>query len=189
MANAENVDNNYINTFKVLTNPDPCAECAADEVVLDPRREMRYGVIDSLEFYEHFAPDNEEYLGLYYTNPNTVIANTTWAGLFKSSATGGRNGWPDYTVADVKNAKLSSTHYLHRVAGVTTRDERSNSSAPWIAYNAADNQFDGVANEANATVFQISRVRVADEHYVVVPDTTDEWTDEIVFAYHADMIA
>lgn len=186
MANADNVDNNYINTFKVLTNPDPCAECAADEVVLDPRREMRYGAIDSLEFYEHFAPDNEEYLGLYYTAPNTVIANNSWAGLFKSTGATGRNGWPDYTVADVKNAKLSSTHYLHRVAGVNTRDERSNSSAPWIAYNATDNQFDGVANEADATVFQISRVRVADEHYVVIPDTTDEWTDEIVFAYHHD---
>ena len=186
MANAENADNNYINTFKVLSNPDPCAECAVDEVVLDPRREMRYGVKDSLLFYENFAPENEEYLGLYYTAPNTVLANNTWAGLFKSTGATGRNGWPDYTVADVKNAKLSSTHYLHRVAGVITRDERSNKSAPWIAYNAAANQFDGVANEEDATVFQISRVRVADEHYVVIPDTTDEWTDEIVFAYHHD---
>ncbi len=186
MANADNVDNRYINTFKVLSNPDPCAECAVDEVVLDPRREMRYGVKDSLEFYEHFAPENEEYLGLYYTAPNTVLANNSWAGLFKSTGTTGRNGWPDYTVADVKNAKLSSTHYLHRVAGVIKRDVRDNSSAPWIAYNAADNQFDGVANEEDATVFQISRVRVADEHYVVIPDTTDEWTDEIVFAYHHD---
>lgn len=187
MANAENADNNYINTFKVITHPDPCAECAADEVVLDPRREMRYGVKDSLEFYEHFAPHDEEYLGLYYSDPNTVIANTTWAGLFKSTGTTGRNGWPDYTVADVKNAKLSSTHYLGRDGGGNiVRLERSNKSAPWIAYNAAANQFDGVANEADATVFQISRVRVADEHYVVIPDTTDEWTDEIVFAYHHD---
>ena len=187
MANAENADNNYINTFKVLTHPDPCVECAVNEVVLDPRREMRYGVKDSLEFYEHFAPDNEEYIGLYYTDPNTVIANNSWAGLFKSTGTTGRNGWPDYTVADVKNAKLSSTHYLGRDGGGNiVRLERSNSSAPWIAYNAADNQFDGVANEEDATVFQISRVRVADEHYVVIPDTTDEWTDEIVFAYHHD---
>ena len=187
MANAENADNNYINTFMVLTHPDPCAECAADEVVLDPRREMRYGVKDSLLFYEHFAPENEEYLGLYYTAPNTVLANNSWAGLFKSTGATGRNGWPDYTVADVKNAKLSSTHYLGRDGGGNiVRLERSNSSAPWIAYNAAANQFDGVANEANATVFQISRVRVADEHYVVIPDTTDEWTDEIVFAYHHD---
>ena len=187
MANAENADNNYINTFKVLTHPDPCVECAANEVVLDPRREMRYGAKDSLEFYEHFAPENEEYLGLYYSDPNTMLANNSWAGLFKSTGTTGRNGWPDYTVADVKNAKLSSTHYLGRDGGGNIeRRERSNSSAPWIAYNAAANQFDGVANEANATVFQISRVRVADEHYVVIPDTTDEWTDEIVFAYHHD---
>ena len=186
MANAENVDNRYINTYKVLAHPSPCAECAADEVVLDPRREMRYGAVDSLLFYENFAPNEEEYLGLYYTAPNTVIANNSWAGLFKSTATGGRNGWPDYTVADVQNAKLSSTHYLHRVADVITRDERSNSSAPWIKYNATDNQFDGDASEANATVFQISRVRVADEHYVVIPDTTMEWNDEIVFGIHND---
>ncbi len=187
MANAENADNNYINTFMVLTHPDPCAECAADEVVLDPRREMRYGVKDSLLFYENFAPENEEYLGLYYSDPNTVLANNTWAGLFKSTGTTGRNGWPDYTVADVKNAKLSSTHYLGRDGeGNIERRVRDNSSAPWIAYNASANQFDGVANEEDATVFQISRVRVADEHYVVIPDTTDEWTDEIVFAYHHD---
>ena len=70
------------------------------------------------------------------------------------------------------------------VDGNIKRDERSNSSAPWIKYNAADNQFDGDAFEANATEFQISRVRVADEHYVVIPDTTTEWTDEIVFGIH-----
>ena len=186
MANADNVDNRYINTFKVLTHPDLCEECAVDEVVLDPRREMRYGAVDSLLFYENFAPGEEEYLGLYYTAPNTILANTTWAGLFKSTASGGRNGWPDYTVADVKNAKLSSTHYLHRVAGDLTREERSNSDAPWITYNAAGNQFDGDASEANATVFQLSRVRVADEHYVVIPDTTEEWNDEIVFGIHHD---
>ena len=187
MANADNVDDRYINTFMVLTHPDPCAECAADEVVLDPRREMRYGAVDSLLFYENFAPANEEYLGLYYTAPNTILANNSWAGLFKSTASGGRNGWPDYTVADVKNAKLSSTHYLTRDGGGNiTRAERSNSSAPWIKYNATDNQFDGDASEANATVFQISRVRVADEHYVVIPDTTTAWNDEIVFGIHYD---
>ncbi len=184
MANADNVDNRYINTFKVLAHPSPCAECAADEVVLDLRREMRYGAVDSLLFYENFAPAEEEYIGLYYTAPNTVLANTSWAGLFKSTAIGGRNGWPDYTVQDVQNAKLSSTHYLHRVEDVLTREERSNSNAPWITYNAAENQFDGDASEANATVFQISRVRVADEHYVVIPDTTTEWNDEIVFGIH-----
>ena len=186
MANAENVDDRYVNTWKVLTHPSPCAECAPEEVVLDPRREMRYGAVDSLLFYENFAPDDEEYLGLYYTNPNTLLANNTWAGLFKSSATGGRNGWPDYTVADVQNAKLSSTHYLHRVAGEITRDLRSNSDKPWITYDTTEDQFDGEASEANATIFQISRVRVADEHYVVIPDTTTEWTDEIVFGIHQD---
>lgn len=187
MANAENVDNRYINTFKVLTHPDPCAECEPNEVVLDPRREMRYGAVDSLLFYENFAPGEEEYLGLYYTDPNTVLANHTWAGLFKSTGAGGRNGWPDYTVADVQNVKLSSTHYLHRVEDVITRAERSNHDAPWIKYNATDNQFDGDASEANATVFHISRVRVADEHYVVIPDTTTEWTDTITYGIHHDV--
>ena len=186
MANADNADDRYINTFKVLTHPNPCAECEPNEVVLDPRREMRYGAVDSLLFYENFAPEDEEYLGLYYTAPNTVLANTSWAGLFKSTGTAGRNGWPDYTVQDVQNAKLSSTHYLHRVAGVLTREERSNSDAPWVTYNAADNQFDGDVSEANATVFQISRVRVADEHYVVIPDTTTEWNDTITFGIHHD---
>ena len=186
MANADNVDDRYINTFKVLTNPDPCEECAPNEVVLDPRREMRYGAVDSLLFYENFAPNDEEYLGLYYTAPNTVLANNSWAGLFKSTGSTGRNGWPDYTVADVQNVKLSSTHYLHRVDGNITRAERSNHDAPWIKYNATDNQFDGDASPENATVFQISRVRVADEHYVVIPDTTTEWTDTITYGIHHD---
>ena len=187
MANAENVDNRYLNTFKVLTHPSPCAECAFDEVVLDPRREMRYGAVDSLLFYENFAPGDEEYLGLYYTAPNTILANNSWAGLFKSTASDGRNGWPDYTVADVQNAKILSTHYLHRNGGGDIeRVERSNSDVPYVKYNTTDNQFDGEASEANATVFQISRVRVADEHYVVIPDTTTAWTDEIVFGIHHD---
>ena len=189
MANADNEDDHYINTFKVLTHPDPCTECAADEVVLDPHREMRYGAKDSLLFYENFAPGSEEYIGLYYTEPNTVIANDTWAGLFKSTGSTGRNGWPDYTVADVKNAKLYSTNYLTRVDGNITSKPRNVDKTPlppYIKYNAAEDQFDGVANEEDATVFQISRVRVADEHYVVIPDTTLEWTDEIVFGIHHD---
>lgn len=188
MANAENVEPNYINTFKLLTYPDPCTKCAADEVVLDPRREKQYGAIDSLVFYENFSPTDEEYPGLYYTDPNVILANTTWAGLFKSTATGGRNGWPDFSVADVQNAKLSSTHYLGRDGGGNIeRRERPNSSASWIRYNAAENQFEGDASEANATVFQIARVRVADEHFVIIPDTIDAespWTDEITFGYH-----
>ena len=187
MANADNVDDNYLNTFKVLTYPNPCEKCSVNEVVLDPRREMRYGAVDSLLFYENFAPDDEEYLGLYYTDPNVVLANDTWAGLFKSSASGGRNGWPDYTVADVQNAKLSSTHYLTRVDGDITRVERpNNDDGTFIKYNATDNQFDAELSEAEATTFQISRVRVADEHYVVIPDTTTEWVDEIVFGIHND---
>lgn len=179
MENAENKDARYVNTFKLKNDFE--VEIPAGEFPLDPRRELRYGAKDSLLFYEYFAPDKEEYLGLYYTDPNTVLANNSWAGLFTST-----NGWPDYSVADVQNTKLKSTHYLHRVEGVLTRDERSNSSAPFVKYNAAANQFDGTADEAEATVFQISRVRVADEHYVVIPDTTEEWADEITFGYHAD---
>ena len=184
MANADNVDNHYLNTFKIFAHPNPCAKCAPDEVVLGPRREMRYGAEDSLLFYENFHPAEEEYIGLYYTAPNTVLGNNTWAGLFTSTAAGGSNGWPDYSVADVKNAKLRSTHYLGRDNGNITRLERSNSGVSYVKYNAAADQFDGEASEANATVFQISRVRVADEHYVVLPDTTKEWEDEIVFGIH-----
>lgn len=178
MENAENNDPRYINTFKLENDSDVEAE---GEFVLDPRRELRYGAKDSLLFYEYFEPTKEEYLGLYYTDPNTVIANTTWAGLFTST-----NGWPDYSVADVQNTKLKSTHYLHRVEGVLKRDERSNSDKPFVKYNAAANQFDGTADMAEATTFQISRVRVADEHYVVIPDTTEEWQNEITFGYHTD---
>ncbi|MBQ9603704.1 MAG: InlB B-repeat-containing protein, partial [Paludibacteraceae bacterium] len=179
MANADNVDDKYINTFKLKNDFE--VEIPEGEFPLDPRRELRYGAKDSLLFYEYFAPAKEEYLGLYYEDPNTVLANNTWAGLFTST-----NGWPDYTVADVQNTKLKSTHYVHRVNGVLRRDERSNSSAPFVKYNAAANQFDGDASEANATVFQISRVRVADEHYVVIPDATTEWTDTITFGIHHD---
>ncbi|MBO7458834.1 MAG: hypothetical protein J6T80_06240 [Paludibacteraceae bacterium] len=175
MANAENIDNHYINTFKLLKGP----LCAEGEYVLDPRREMRYGSKDSLLFYENFAPAEEEYIGLYYSDPNTVIANTSWAGLFTSSS-----GWPNYSVADVQNTKLRSTHYLHTVADVLTRDERENSAVSYVKYNTSADQFDGEALEANATTFQISRVRVADEHYVVLPDTTIAWTDEITFGLH-----
>ena len=176
MENAENKDPRYINTFKLKND---FGKEEAGEFALDPQRELRYGAKDSLLFYEYFAPEKEEYLGLYYTDPNVVLANNSWAGLFTST-----QGWPDYSVADVQNTKLKSTHYLHRVEGVLTRDERSNSSAPFVKYNAAANQFDGTANEAEATTFDISRVRVADEHYVIIPDTTEEWQNEITFGYH-----
>lgn len=52
-------------------------------------------------------------------------------------------------------------------------------------YNESLNQFDGVRTEEEATTFQISRVRVADEHYVVLPDTTKTWRDTIEFGYHS----
>lgn len=177
MANIENADPNYINTYK-LKNDFGVEQ--AGEYVLDPQREMRHGAKDSLLFYEYFAPEKEEYIGLYFTDPNTMLSNNTWAGLFTST-----NGWPDYSVADVQNTKLKSTHYVHRVDGVLRRDERSNSSEPFVKYNPAANQFEGVATADEATTFQLSRVRVADEHYVVIPDTTDEWRDEIVFDYHS----
>ena len=176
MENAENKDPRYINTFKLKND---FGVEGAGEFALDPQRELRYGAKDSLLFYEYFAPDKEEYLGLYYTDPYVVLANNTWAGLFTST-----QGWPDYSVADVQNTKLKSTHYVHRVEGVLKRDERGNSSAPFVKYNAAANQFDGTANEAEATTFEISRVRVADEHYVIIPDTTEEWHNEITFGYH-----
>ena len=188
MSDAYNTEPNYISTYKLLTGATDCPRCYPGEYVLDPRREMRRGAVDSLLFYENYAPDNEEYLGLYYENtetpfkdPVTIVANNSWAGLFTS-----KEGWPDYSVADVQNTKLKSEYYLHRVAGEITRDPRPSRDSSYVKYNEELNQFDGVRTEGEATTFQISRVRVADEHYVVLPDTTSYiWRDTIEFAYHS----
>ena len=188
MSDPYNTEPNYISTYKLIGGPDPCIECASGEYLLDPRREWRYGAKDSLLFYSNFAPANDEYLGLYYENPETpfkdpvtIVANNTWAGIFTST-----EGWPDYSVADVRNTKLKSEDYLDGfIEGDIDRKTRPSVDSSFVYYNEALNQFDGVRTEGEATTFQISRVRVADEHYVVLPDTISYiWRDTIEFAYH-----
>ncbi len=189
MSDPYNTEPNYISTYKLIGGPNPCKECVSGEFLLDPRREWRYGAKDSLLFYSHFAPASDVYLGLYYENPETpfkdpvtIVANSTWAGIFTSTA-----GWPDYSVADVQDTKLKSEDYLDGfLESNIQRHTRSSIDSSYVWYNEELNQFDGVETEGEATTFQISRVRVADEHYVVLPDTTSHiWRDTIEFGYHS----
>ena len=183
MSDEANSEPNYLSTYKMIANP-VCALCAADEVVLDPRHETMHGSVDSLTFYEYWTPANDEYIGLYYTTPNTVIANNTWAGAFKSSG-----GWPTPANPCVASTKISSTHYF---TGMKTGEYVKNSRGDlpaYIKYNSTDNQFDGDA-VGEATDFMISGVGVVDEHYIILPDTTNAstpWRDEITFDAHNEV--
>ena len=196
MSDPYNTEPNYISTYKLIGHP-TCVLCEHNETsyeyVLDPRREWRYGAKDSLLFYSNFAPASDVYLGLYYENPETpfkdpvtIVANNSWAGAFTSTSDTTATGWPDYRVADVRNTKLKSEYYFtgFMEGGEITRHERPSIDSSFVKYNEALDQFDGVRTEGEATTFQISRVRVADEHYVVLPDTTNTWRDEITFGYH-----
>lgn len=197
MSDAYNTEPNYISTYKLIGYP-TCVLCEHNETsyeyVLDPHREWRYGAKDSLLFYSNFAPASDVYLGLYYENsetpfkdPVTIVANNSWAGAFTSTSDTTATGWPDYNVADVRNTKLKSTHYFDGFTkgGEIERKERPSKDSSFVYYNETLNQFDGVRTEGEATTFQISRVRVADEHYVVLPDTTSHiWRDTIEFGYH-----
>ena len=185
MANVDNVEPEYMSTYLIIGKNTECAECADGEYVLDPKREMMKGAEDSVTFYENFRPETEEYIGLYYTDPNTIISNNTWAGLFQSS-----KGWPEPTHPCIENTKLFSTHYLHRPDGSTiTRAERSNSAKSYIKYApSADGNFNGVATSGEGTDFTLSGVGIVDEHYIVLPDTArpdQRWTDQIVFDLHS----
>lgn len=197
MSDPYNTEPNYISTYKLIGYP-TCVLCEHNETsyeyVLDPRREWRYGAKDSLLFYSNFAPASDVYLGLYYENsetpfkdPVTIVANNSWAGAFTSTSDTTATGWPDYNVADVRNTKLKSTHYFDGFTkgGEIERKERPSKDSSFVYYNEELDQFDGVRTESEATTFQISRVRVADEHYVVLPDTTSHiWQDTIEFGYH-----
>ena len=197
MENAENLDPNYISTFE-LRHPsnevkahDPVYEGADtllydNEKVLDPRQYTMRGYEDSLTFYEFFHPAKDEYLGLYYTSPNTIVANNTWAGLFVSTA-----GWPTYMMPYIHSTKLYSERYVleedpENHPDSLTLMQRSNYTAPYVQYNTAANQFDGVAAEGDATDFQLTAISVADGHYIVLPDTTYAWNDTITFDYHTN---
>ena len=205
MENAENADPNYVSTFEMrypsnevkahgeeLTDADTLLKIT--EKVLDPRRYTMRGYEDTLMFYEFFAPAKDEYLGLYYQTPNTVVANNTWAGLFESNRTDlTTTGWPDYKTPYIPSAKLQSTRYvieedpIHHQDSLTLK-RRSNYTVPYIKYNATGNQFDGVSSVDDATAFDLSAVSVADAHYIVLPDTSEVWRDTIIFGYHEEPI-
>ena len=186
MANAENVDPHYLTTYLLIGDNEGCTQCTENDKVFDPRRETVKGMEDSVIFYEHFSPENEEYPGLYYQTPNTMLANTTWAGLFKSTG-----GWPEPMHPCIEHTKLYSTHYLSGFDGDVasiSKEERSNHDEPYIQYNTSDRSFNGVSSEAEGTDFMLSGVGVKDAHYVIIPDTADmenPWIDEIVFDYHS----
>ena len=186
MSGSDNNDPRYLSTYLLIGKKDGCEECSytedEKEYVLDPRREMVHGAIDSVLFYEHFAPANEEYIGLYYVAGefNKILANTTWAGLFQST-----KGWPDPMTPCIENTKLYSTHYLAGYPSTITREERGNNAeGDTVYYNPLTGYFDGA--KSPVTNFTISGVGVVDEHYVVLPDTTVEWTDTITFGIHQD---
>ena len=173
-----NSDPNYLSSFMLIGEP-TCAECYQDEYVLDAHRLTQYGGEDSLVFYDLQQPEPMEYIGLYYSNPNTILANNSWAGLFTST-----EGWPTPANPCVDSTRISSTHYLTGdYPSAVTREERNIPSH--IKYNATDNQFDGV--DGDGTDFMISGVGVVDAHYIILPDTTDAntpWTDSITFGFH-----
>ena len=189
MGNADNIDPEYLNTFTIRKDPPirSGGPLAAGEKVLDPMHHTLRGYEDSLVFYENFAPALDEYLGLYYQTPNTILANNSWAGLFVAEKDS-KIAWPDFKTPVVDNVTLKSTHYVE--AGVLgdestlDRKERSNSSAPYVQYSETNDQFDGVADVEKSTKFQLSAVVVADAHYVILPDTSEVWRDTIEFGYH-----
>lgn len=182
MSDADNSGSNYMSSYTIIGNPGVCVECNPGEYVLDPRRETMYGAVDSLTFYDQFAPPDMEYIGLYYDNPYSILANENWAGLFRSS-----KGWPTPVQPCVDSTILSSSYYLTGWPS-SVRNPRGGAPADSIIRYQAG-QFDAVASDG--TPFMLSGVGVVDEHYVILPDTTDAetpWTDSIIFPWHVNTL-
>ena len=196
MENAENADPDYISTFEVrcpikeIKKKDgDIPDLTLKEHVLDPRQYTMHGYEDSLVFYEYFKPNNDEYLGLYYTTPNTILANNTWAGLFTTTSKETSISWPTYQKPYISGVRLKSERYVEEYDHEHKPDSlilkvRSNSDKPWVKYDFGTDQFDGQSDSASATVFDISAVSVADAHYIILPDTAYDWNDTITFGYH-----
>jgi hypothetical protein len=203
MENAENEDPNYLSTFELRRPVNEIKKKDAgitedlrlQEHALDPRQYTMKGYTDSLTFYEFFHPNDDEYLGLYYEESfNTILANNTWAGLFTTTSTATELSWPTYMVPYIKEAKIKSTRYVEEYDPKNKPDSLilkarlkagSTDTIPaYVKYDASTDQFNGVATEGEATAFDISAVIVADEHYVILPDTSYAWTDTIDFGYH-----
>ena len=190
MANVDNVEPEYLSTYLIIGKNSICKQCESDEYILDPKRETMYGAEDSVMFYENFKPEKDEYIGLYYTDPNTILANNTWAGLFVSS-----KGWPEPTHPCIEDTKLFSDAYVHTDSVSnpgrkdTVRVVRPNSDKSYIQYApSANGNFNGVATSGEATDFTLSGVGIVDEHYIILPDTLrsdQRWTDQIVFDLHS----
>lgn len=197
MENAENEDPNYLSTFElrcpinnIKKKDGDIPDLKLQEHVLDPRQDTMRGYVDSLIFYENFAPNHDEYLGLYYEAAlNTILANKTWAGLFTTTSTATELSWPNYMVPYIREAKIKSTRYVEEYDPKNKPDSlilkvRANADKPWVKYDPATDQFNGQADSASATDFQITAVIVADEHYIILPDTSYAWKDTIEFGYH-----
>lgn len=193
MEDAENEDPNYLSTYELRY---PVAEIKKRETgtrpldiqehVLDPRQYTMKGYTDSLTFYENFSPNHDEYLGLYYEEKfNTVLANNTWAGLFKTTSTATDISWPNYMVPFINDTKILSTRYVEEYDPENKKDSlmlkvrwnalKTDTLASYVKYNSSLDQFDGVATAGEATTFDISAVIVADEHYIILPDTSYAW--------------
>lgn len=196
MENAQNLDPNYLSTYEVRC---PINEIKKlddgvtdslyyEEHVLDPRSYTMKGLVDSLTFYENFHPTHDEYLGLYYQSPNTILANNTWAGLFHTTSTA-PTSWPTFRQPYIESAKIKSERYVAEYDPENKPDslilkERSNKAAPYVIYDPVNDQFNGQADSATATDFQLTAVSVSDEHYILLPDTAYAWKDTITFDYH-----
>ena len=198
MEDAANLNPNYLSTYELRHPYNDIKRKEGDipnmdttEHVLDPRRYTMKGQIDSLTFYENFAPSKDEFIGLYYQTPNTIVANNTWAGLFRTTSDATEISWPTYKTPYIASAKIHSERYLEEYDSENKPDSlilkrRSNYTEPYVQYDPATNQFNGVASAEDATEFQMSAVIVADAHYIILPDSTHAWRDTLEFGYHKD---
>ena len=200
MENAQNQDPNYLSTYEVRYPineikriEEGTGPLQLKEHVLDPRSYTMKGQTDSLTFYENFKPTDDEYIGLYYSrNTNVMLANNNWAGLFTTTSTATDISWPTYKVPYIESTKIKSERYVEeydkeRVPDSLELKVRKDVEGPlhaYVKYNPTEDRFDGVATPEEATDFQMSAVIVADEHYILLPDTAYAWQDTITFDYH-----
>ena len=197
MENAENEDPNYLSTYElrfpiadIKRKDGDIPDLDIKERVLDPRHYTMKGYTDSLTFYENFTPAKDEYIGLYYEEAfNTILANNTWAGLFTTTSKATELSWPNYKVPYITGVKIKSERYVKEYDPENKPDSlilkvRANRDKSYVKYDPVHNQFNGQADSASATTFDVSAVIVADEHYIILPDTTHEWRDSLLFDFH-----
>ena len=197
MENAQNLDPNYLSTYEVrcpineIKKKEPGLDSLYfNEHVLDPRSYTMKGLVDSLTFYENFHPSKDEYIGLYYKDPNVILANNTWAGLFTTTSKA-ETSWPTFKQPYIPSAKIRSERFVEEYDPENKPDslilkKRTKFAEPYVIYDPVNNQFNGQADSASATDFQLSAISVADEHYIILPDTTYAWSDTITFDFHEE---